>query len=201
MPKERAEAEVDEQFVLRLGKMLSDSVRMSIVCECNIRPLSPRGFREEFGGPSLAKLAATFRELAQFDWLEPLPPEEGGTPGEFDRRYRTIQSLIFEEPVWSALPGSVRSLMTSRLLEGLSERARAAVRAGTFDARPDSHVSWTPLTLDEQGWEAATAKLDALFYWLFEEQERADERLAASGEESVAMTVALLGFESPKPSG
>lgn len=201
MPDDRSATEVDEQLVLRLARVLADSLRMSIVCECKIRPMSPRSFREEFGGPSLAKISAAFRELEQFDWLEALPAAEAATPGDFDRLYRTIQSVVFDKSVSSALPGSIRSLLTSRLLEGISDRARAAVSAGTLDARPESHVSWTPLALDQQGWEAAIAKLDAIFYWLFEEQERADERMAGSGEESIAMTVALLGFESPKPGG
>lgn len=200
MPDNRTE-QVDEQLVQRIGKMLSDPLRMNIIFECRIRPTSPRGFREQFGGPSLAKLAATFRELEQFDWLESLPAAEGATPGDSDRVYRTIESTIFDEPAWSALPGSVRSVVASRYLESLLQRARAAIGAGTFHARPDSHFTWTPLAFDEQGWKAAIERMDALFYWLFEEQEKADERMAQSGEGPISMTVAMLGFESPNPPG
>jgi len=41
------------------------------------------------------------------------------------------------------------------------------------------------------------ARLDSLFAALPREQERARQRMARSGEEPIAMTVALLGFESP----
>jgi hypothetical protein len=55
-----------------------------------------------------------------------------------------------------------------------------------------------PLKLDQQGWDNAIAKVDALFYWFQEEQERAKARIAESGEEPIPMTVALAAFESPE---
>jgi len=57
-----------------------------------------------------------------------------------------------------------------------------------------------PLELDEQGWKTLIARLDEAFHAAVEEQERARERMAESGEEPIPATVALLGFESPKES-
>jgi len=47
------EKQVDERLMQRMSAMLADQLRTNIVCECKIRPMSPRGFRQEFGGPSL----------------------------------------------------------------------------------------------------------------------------------------------------
>jgi hypothetical protein len=55
-----------------------------------------------------------------------------------------------------------------------------------------------PLRLDLQGWKSVIAKVDALFHWLYQEQEEANLRMAESGEEPIPMTVALAAFESPK---
>lgn len=48
------------------------------------------------------------------------------------------------------------------------------------------------------GWDNAIAKVDALFYWFFQEQEEANLRMAESGEQPIPTTVALAAFESPK---
>jgi hypothetical protein len=47
----------------------------------------------------------------------------------------------------------------------------------------------------------SVARIDALFYFLSQEQEEANLRMAESGEEPTPMTVALAAFESPKDTG
>ena len=69
--------------------------------------------------------------------------------------------------------------------------------AGTFDSRPDRHHSWTPLVLDQLGWDQVIAAVDALFHLLFDEQTAAKGRIAESGEKPVIATVYLAAFESP----
>lgn len=66
------------------------------------------------------------------------------------------------------------------------------------DTRVDRHLSWTPLRLDQEGWERVVARLASIFYFLFEEQEEANLRMAETDEEPIPMTVALAAFESPK---
>ncbi|HEU4905933.1 MAG TPA: hypothetical protein VFT19_07430 [Solirubrobacterales bacterium] len=189
---------VDERFLLRLSKILSDPLRINIFGECNIRETTPRSFREAFGGPSLAKIEQAFVELEQFGWLERVPDAMGPVSDGLDRSYRATRKAIIEESAWSELPASVKSLFTMRVVESLSHRTKEAMKAGTIDARDDAHLTWTGLSLDRQGWEALIARLDALFYSVFEVQEEARERLADSDEEPIVMTVGLLGFESPR---
>ena len=66
-----------------------------------------------------------------------------------------------------------------------------------MDARDDRAFAWSLLQLDEQGWKNAVAKTNATLAFLYEEQERAAERMPESGEQPIAMTVALAVFESP----
>lgn len=193
----RTEDVIDERFILRLSKILSDPLRINIFGECNIRDATPRGFREAFGGPSLAKVEQAFVELEQYGWLQRVPGEMGPTPDGLDRSYRAARKAIIDEAAWSELPDSVRSLFTMRVVESLSHRTKEAMKAGTIDARKDAHLTWTGLALDQQGWETLIARLDELFYSVFEVQEEARERLADSDEEPIVMTVGLLGFESP----
>jgi hypothetical protein len=183
--------------MLRLSKVLSHPVRVRILAECSIDAMSPRGFRKEFGGPSLADVSQDFEVLEQFGWLDQVPAVAGALPEKFDRRYSTTEPLILDSD-WSGISDSAKALITHRIVETLSARVKDAMAAGTIIGRPDSHITWTPLSLDQQGWERVIARVDALFYSLFEEQEEASARMAESGEEPIPTTVALLSFESPK---
>jgi hypothetical protein len=105
---------------------------------------------------------------------------------------------MFDESTWPDVPESVKNVFTWRAFETLAARVKDATVAGTIDAREDRHFSWTLFRLDQRGWENVIAKVDALFYFLFEEQERAKGRMAETGEEPIPTTVALAAFESPK---
>jgi hypothetical protein len=194
----RTEGEVDERLMLRMSAMLADQLRTNIVCECRIRPMSPRSFRQEFGGPSLAKVQEAFAALERAGWLELAADYGGRQVDELDRLYRTAAETIVNDEAYATLPDSVRSLLAMRMLESLSARTREAMRAGTIVARDDAHLTWTALSLDQRGWDAVTARLAELFGSLAEIQEAAGARMAGSGEEPIAMTVGLLGFESPR---
>lgn len=194
----RIEEVVDERFVLRLSKILSDPLRINIFGECSIGEMTPRAFREAFGGPSLAMVEQAFVELEQYGWLQRVPDAGKPVPDGLDRSYRATRRAILDESAWSELPDSVRSLFKMRIVESLSRRTKEAMKAGTIDARDDAHLTWTGLSLDRQGWETLIARLDELFYSVFEVQEEARERLAESDEEPIVMTVGLLGFESPR---
>jgi hypothetical protein len=197
MSHSQTRGEQEGLLMLRLSKVLSDPIRVRILAECSIEAMSPRSFRNEFGGPSLADVSQDFEVLEQFGWLGRMPAEAGAKPEKFDCLYSTTEPLIFDSD-WSGISDSAKALVTWRIVETLSARVKDAIGAGTIDARPDSHLTWTPLALDQQGWETMIERVDALFYSLFEEQELANARLAESGEEPIPMTVGLLAFASPK---
>ena len=177
---------------VRLAQLVADALRLRIVIECNARETSPRGFHERVGGATLAKLTEAFELLAHYEWLEP-------TRGEgAERFYRGTGPALLTAEAFERLPGSTKALADSRFFESLAARAREAMKAGTTSARPDAHLTWTPLEFDRQGWEELTAHLDAAFAELDGIRERAQARMEETGEEPIPATVALLGFESPK---
>lgn len=197
MSHSETRSEPEGLLMLRLSKVLADPVRVRILAECSIEAMSPRGFRDAFGGPSLADIAQDFEVLEQFGWLGRVPTEAVTAPEKFDRLYSTTEPLVFDSE-WPGIPSSSKALVTRRIVETLSGRVKEAMKGGTIDERPDRHLSWTPLALDQQGWDTIIAQVDALFYALFEEQDDANARMAESGEEPIPMTVGLLAFESPK---
>ena len=63
-------------------------------------------------------------------------------------------------------------------------RADRAIAEDTFDARPDRHLTWMPMQLDERGWSETIAKLAATFEELTQIRLDARDRLAASARRS-----------------
>ena len=151
-------------------------------------------YRTQFvvGGGTLTKVTEAFELLAHCEWLEWTRLEDD------ERFYRGTGPPVVADEVFEKLPGSTKALVVSRIFEALAAQTKEAMKAGTICARPDAHFTWTPLELDQQGWEALTALLESVLLALPEEQERARARMAQSGEEPIPMTVGLLGFESPK---
>ncbi len=162
-----------------------------------MREISPKLFHEEFGGGSVPRVAQHFDKLAEADWLTLVRTETGGARrGAVEHFYSASELVIFEDETWAALPASMRASFSWITFEQLTERVSAAIVAGTFDACSDRHLSWTPVLLDQVGWERLIAAADAVFRTVLEEQARASRRLARGGRSDVA-TVALAVFESP----
>ncbi len=182
----------------RLAVVFADPLRLKIVTELYMREMSPKQFFEEFGGGSISRVDRHFKALVEHGWLRLVREETGGRRrGGVEHFYRAAELAVFDLDTWSRLPYSIKVAFSWRTFEQLAERVRAAIAADTFDARPDRHLSWTPVHLDRLGWERVIAALDALFESLFEAQADAKLRIARSGEEPILATVALAGFESP----
>jgi hypothetical protein len=195
----RTEIKSKFPLMLRLSKVFADPLRMKILAECNMREMSPKLFYKEFGGGSLSRVSRAFDVLVEYDWLYATRTETGGKRrGAVEHFYRATGSAVFDETIWPDVPDSMKSLVSWRILETFIEQVKEAMEAGTIDRREDRHLTWTPLRLDQKGWDALIAKIDALFHWLFKQQEEANLRMAESGEEPIPITVALAAFESPK---
>ncbi len=194
----RTEIESEWPLMLRVSKVFADPLRVKILTECQTRAVSPRGFFEEYGAVSLDMVSRAFDVLVQYDWIGQVEGQPGEAPSDpSERLYAAVDALMLDEAEVEEIPVPIRMLVSLGLFETLADRVREASEAGTLDARPDQHISWTPLTLDQLGWERVISKVDALFYSLAREQQDAEGRLAESGEAPIPMTVALLGFESP----
>ncbi|HSS04965.1 MAG TPA: winged helix-turn-helix domain-containing protein [Solirubrobacterales bacterium] len=201
MPDSGARVQPDVAYTLRVAKVFADPLRIKILTELNVREMSPKQFFDEFGGGSVTRVSRHFDVLSEYSWLYLVRTESGGKRrGAVEHFYRATQPAVFDNETWAPLPNSMKELVSMGIFEELGERVREAMAAGTLDARGDRHFSWAPLLVDQLGWENVLTKVDALFHFLFEEQTRANLRMAESGEEPIPMTVALAAFESPKDS-
>lgn len=197
--KDERHVQLDVPYTLRLAKLMADELRIKIVMELNLREMSPKSFYDSFGGGSISRVSRAFDLLTEFGWLRQTRTETGGRRrGAVEHFYVANHPAVFYDETWAPLPMSMKQMISGGIVEEFVDRVKVAMEADTIDAREDRHLSWIPLLLDQQGWDNAIAKVDALFHWVFAEQEEANLRMTESGEEPIPVTVALAAFESPK---
>jgi DNA-binding transcriptional ArsR family regulator len=185
-------------WLRRLSVAFADPLRLKIITELYLREMSSTEFFEAFGGGSVPRVNRHFKALAKHGWLTLVRTKTGGRRrGAQENFYRATELAVVDLEVWAGLPEPVRLAFTCRTYKQFAERGKDAISAGTFDARSDRHLTWTPLVLDRRGWERIIRALDEIFEALLEEQERANLRITKSGEAPILTTAGLAGFESP----
>ncbi len=185
-------------FLLRMAKLFADPLRIRIVSELTMRPMSPKQFFEEFGGGSLSRVSRHFKVLVEYDWIELIEEKSGGARrGAVEHFYQAAEPAVFDEANWADLPETLREMITWQVFATYAEQFKEAMEAGTIDARPERHLTWSPALYDRLAWERILARTMELYEFIGEEQAAANERMAKSGENPTPLIVALSVFETP----
>ena len=180
----------------RLATALGHPLRVHILGAVTQRPLSPVEVARESGEP-VSKVSYHFNVLRECECIE--LSEEVPKRGAVEHVYRGTKRALLTTADWKQLPRSVQGGATGVTLLGLFKNALSAVEAGTFDARGDRHLSWSPLTLDEPAWEQMNLVLDRTREEIVELAAEAAERLSKGDGKSINATLALAGYETPQP--
>ncbi len=180
----------------QLAKALSNRWRCRIVAEVSVRPMSPSQFVEEIGG-SMTHVSRCFRELAKWGFIEVIEERNGGRRGGgVERIYRSTQRPHFDTPTWEAFPQVVRDEISRFFLVNYFGRVADAIKAGTFDADTDRHLSWKPVVIDRRAWTSIGETLDEILALLPELEIQSLER-TDDLESLISTTVGLASFRSP----
>jgi DNA-binding transcriptional ArsR family regulator len=111
--------------------------------------------------------------------------------------YRAAQEPIITDSEFAGMDKKERNKFSESVIRDFVARCWAALDAGTLDSRDDSHLTWLPLTLDEQGWKEAVDLLTRVFEALYEIRAESRIRLRESGEPPIPTIFGLAGFEVP----
>ncbi|MGC1853688.1 MAG: hypothetical protein WA687_14790 [Solirubrobacterales bacterium] len=185
-------------FPLRVSKVFADELCVKIVAEANLREISAPQFHREYGGDSIKAIRRRFKKLEGDGWLRMVGRKTGGRRrGAHEHFYRATGPAIFNNESWADVPESVKPGYSWTIFKLLADLVKEALFAGTFEARLDSHLSWSVLRLDQQGWVNVAAAVDSLFALIQVEKVRAEEHTEATDEGVITTTVGLAAFESP----
>lgn len=180
----------------RRRKARAISLRVRIVAACNEREVTPKEIADREGLP-VDTVAYHFRALEKEGYLRVSRKEPAR--GLKRHYYVAARRKVITDEEFAEMTKEERRAASEATLRDLLTHCGEALKTGALDAREDSHLSWLPLSLDEQGWEELQIHLDWLLERSLQIHEGSLARLRESGGEPIPTTFAIAGFESPAP--
>jgi DNA-binding transcriptional ArsR family regulator len=176
----------------RLVKALAHPLRVEILAILNERMASPNELSKELE-EGLSQVSYHVKVLKDFECIEMVKTEP--RRGAVEHYYRATARAFLSDREWQKLPDSIKPGMSAAFVKMLIGDVIEALNGGTFDARDDRHVSWTPGVVDEQGWAESVDLVNETLNQLIKIHEGSAKRLAKSGEEGIPATAVLMNFE------
>jgi DNA-binding transcriptional ArsR family regulator len=193
------ESGIDQQLV----KALAHPLRVRILTLLNDKVASPSDVAEELGEP-LANVSYHFHVLNDMECIELVDTKP--RRGAIEHYYRAQTRPFLSDEDLAKLPATTRQSLFSSLLRQIIRDVTEAARGGGFE-RPETHVSRTPLVLDEQGSQQVTETLAKALERILEIQEECTRRMTGEEQPRLATNLAIMHFEgaagepSKAPSG
>lgn len=186
--KGKAKGGVDQ----RLVKALAHPLRVEILTILNERMASPNELSKELE-EGLSQVSYHVKVLKDFECIEMVKTEP--RRGAVEHYYRATARAFLSDADWKKLPDSIKPGMSAAFVRALIDEVISALNGGTFDARDDRHVSWTPGVVDEQGWEESVDLAAETLDRIIKIHAASAKRLAKSGEEGIPATTVVMNFE------
>jgi hypothetical protein len=190
MPRSKQKDDV-EQIV---AKAFAHPLRVQILIILNERVASPNLLAQELD-QSLNLVAYHVRVLEKYDCIELVDTKQ--RRGATEHFYRATRRQFLSSSEWSRMPEVLKPAVSGAILQSVFGDIEEAVKSGTMDELDDSHISRTPMIVDEQGWEETASLADETLDKLLEIQSSASERLAKGDGKGILSKVELLHFKSP----
>ncbi len=177
-----------------LAKALAHPLRTRILAALEDRTASPSELADEEG----ATLGVTSYHVRRLESLG-LVKLVKRTPrrGAVEHYYRATARPRITSDAWGSAPAIVKQATISAAFDQVGQAVAQAVEIGGFD-HAESHLTRSPLTVDQEGWNALAAELDRLQERIGAIEVESRQRLARSDEAaSQRATVVLMLFNSP----
>jgi DNA-binding transcriptional ArsR family regulator len=187
-----------EGITQQLAKALAHPLRVRILTSLHKGISSPNQLSQELGEP-LGNVSYHVKTLLEYDCVELVKTEP--RRGAVEHFYRATERAFFSDEEWAKIPASARKGISGVILQAIGQDATEALIAGTVNARTDTHLTHTPLLIDERGWEELVALLGETQERAVEIQQESAGRLAEAKTDPISTKLAILHFESPQQDG
>jgi DNA-binding transcriptional ArsR family regulator len=178
----------------RVVKALGHPVRVQALTILNERIASPNEIAKELD-QTVGHVSYHVKVLKECECIELV--DTAPRRGAMEHYYRATSRAFLDVSDWAAVPQSVRPGLSGSLLQTVFDDATNALTTGTFDKREDRHLSWTPMIVDEEGWDEIRQGLEEMLERIFEIQAASAERLTKANEPGIPVSVSMIGYESP----
>src|SRR5918994_1212816 len=137
----------------RIAKALSHPMRARILVILNERVASPNEIAELID-ERLPNVSYHVRALLDLGCIELVSTAQ--RRGAIEHYYRAVVRPFFSDRDWKRLPRSGRQAISDVALQVVWQVISEAIKAGTFESRPDRHLSHSSFVLDDEGWKEMT---------------------------------------------
>lgn len=170
-------------------------MRARILMILNERVASPNEIAEDID-ERLPNVSYHVRALLDLGCIELVDTAQ--RRGAIEHYYRAVVRPFFSDSDWKRIPRSGRQAISDSILQILWEDLSDSMKAGTFEARTDRHLTHSQMALDQEGWKEMTDLLRGVLADVEKIESRSKARLkkAADGA-TIPTTFALMHFESP----
>jgi DNA-binding transcriptional ArsR family regulator len=176
----------------RLVKAFAHPLRIRILGIFENQTASPSEIAEQLGVP-LGNVSYHVRILADYGLIKLVRR----TPrrGAIEHHYEAVGRLRITDGAWNQAPEIVKEALLRSTLGQVSDFVNAAAVAGGFD-REDSHLSRSPLVLDEKGFKALAKECLKLYDRARQIEQESAKRLKQSNHEGeVKSGMVIMLFE------
>jgi DNA-binding transcriptional ArsR family regulator len=142
----------------KLAKALAHPLRVAILGILEERTASPSEIAEELNA-SLGLVSYHVRVLSRFGLAKLV--ETHPRRGALEHYYRAESRPVITTEAWAKVPKIVKDATVRASLAQISEQVNRAAETGGFD-RANSHMSRSPMVLDQRGWNELATKFDRL---------------------------------------
>ncbi|HEX2096372.1 MAG TPA: winged helix-turn-helix domain-containing protein [Solirubrobacterales bacterium] len=194
-PKRKSKGSSQRGVNQNLVKALAHELRVEILAILNERMASPNELAKELN-EGLSQVSYHVKVLRDYNCIELVKTEP--RRGAVEHYYRATSRAFLTDRDWHQLPDSVRTGMSADLFQMVIDDVVASLEDGTFDERKDRHMSWTPMFVDEKGWDDVRGILEKALKDVMAVQAECVKRTAKSGAEGFNVSVAMLGYEVPE---
>lgn len=174
-------------------KTLANSMRVQILTILNERTSSAIRISAELG-VDYAEVAYEIQVLREMGTIEVV--KEVKRRGAMEVFYKATARAHLDDHEWPVVPNSVKGGLRASLLQSIVDDAVVAIDEDTFDALPGAHMSWTPMILDDKGWNEIVGVLARALKRVLVVQGEAAERLTEQDAKGIPCTISILGYAS-----
>jgi DNA-binding transcriptional ArsR family regulator len=184
----------------QLAAALAHPTRVGVMGVLVEGPASPRQLAEAIDEP-LNNVTYHVKQLRDLGCIELDRVERRAGGRVLERFYRASQRAYFDDDAWEVLSNQERLGVLWSIVRLMSKDITDAMTAGTFFGDDyDIHLTRSPMSVDNEGWEEIAALLNRSTKEIFEIERRVQGRHAAGGAEpDIHTKVQMLQFRSPSP--
>ena len=177
-----------------LGKAFAHPLRVEIFKRLGEHPGSARLLSEELGHP-LSNVAYHFRRLDDLGLIRLVNKVK--RRGATEKIYKATQIAPVDSFARKLVPASVRGHVSAPILQAMFDSGTTALKAGTLDARDDSHLVCMPVVLDLDGWKEVSTIMDGALARIAKARVQSAKRLGRTQGQDIRATIIVASFESP----